>query len=285
MCNSLVLGIIGLKGGVGKTTFTANLGSAIASEYKKRVLIIDGNFDTPHLGISVGLIDPSHTLHHVLNNRASIFDAIYKHPAGFFIMPGSMTPMNVNPLLLKNAVSELRNYFDVILIDSSPSLDDKILGTMMASDNLIVISSPDFPTLTSTLNAVRIARERNTPILGIVINGAHGKDFELSQEEITEASGVPVLETLPDDIKIHESLSQVTPAVLYSPRRKISKKYMRLGAKLIGENPDANSPLFVIKAKAKNLSSEIRKKINSLKGSFKKKIQIKKRKKEVKNGR
>jgi septum site-determining protein MinD len=274
----LVLGVIGIKGGVGKTTFTSNLGSAISSEFKKRVLIIDANFDTPHLGISLGLTEPEVTLHHVLSNQASVFDALYQHPSGVFLLPGSLSPFEVDPLGLKDAVSELRDYFDVILIDSSPSLDNKILGTMIASDKLIVVSSPDYPTLSSTLHAVRIARERETPILGIVINRSRGKRFELTPDEISDASGIPILAVLPDDIKVLESLSMTTPTVLFSPRRKISKEYVRLGANLIGENPRKNSALFKISAKVRDLSSEIKKKISSVKESIRKR---KKRKKEV----
>ena len=68
MTDAKVFGIIALKGGVGKTTVVANLGAALAQEFHKRVLLVDANFTTPHLGLHVGMVRPSHTLHNVINN-------------------------------------------------------------------------------------------------------------------------------------------------------------------------------------------------------------------------
>ena len=71
-----VIGIMSLKGGVGKTSVVASLGSALA-ELGKNVLLIDANFHAPNLGIHFNLIDPEVTLHDVLSRKANVRDAIY----------------------------------------------------------------------------------------------------------------------------------------------------------------------------------------------------------------
>jgi len=235
------LGIIALKGGVGKTTVTANLGSILASEFNKNVLMVDGNFSTPHLALSMGLVDPKVTLHDVLNNKASVFDALHRHDSGVYLIPGSPYPIKSNPSLLKNKLSEISEYYDIVIIDASPSLNDEVLATMMASDGLLVVTSPDYPTLASTIHAVRLAKQRHTPILGLILNRTRNKKYELSIDDIEKATGVPVLSIIPNDDKVLEALSQTTPAVLHSPKRKVANEYRRLAQRIINENYESLS--------------------------------------------
>ena len=72
-----IIGIISIKGGVGKTSVVIALGAAMANEFDKKVLLVDGNFSAPNLALHLGLINPEITLHHVLNNRANAENAIY----------------------------------------------------------------------------------------------------------------------------------------------------------------------------------------------------------------
>lgn len=235
MTDAKVYGIVALKGGVGKTTVVANLGAALSQEFQKRVLLIDANFTTPHLGLHLGLVNPKYNLHHVLNNQYSVYEAIYQHPIGFYILPGSTAPMNVNPQVLKEIIEPLKTIYDVILIDSSPSLNDEMLATMIASDELLVVSTPDYPTLSSTLHAIKVARKKKVPIRGIVLNKIHNKKFELSARDVSDASDVEVLAVLPDHIDVYASLAKMAPVVCFKPKQKISASYNKLAGTLINE--------------------------------------------------
>lgn len=220
-----VIGIVAIKGGVGKTTIATNLGALLATQFEKRVVIVDANFSTPHVGISLGIAQPKITIHDVLEKRASIFDALYQHEKGFYVIPGKLSPREVRPLLLKEEIEKLKAYFHYVIIDSSPSLNDEALATLLSSDDIIVVSSQDYPTISSTLHAVQLATKRKTPISGIVLNKSRKKKYELSTEEIEDLAGVPVIATLPDDEKVLEALSMWTPVVLHSPKRKITKGF------------------------------------------------------------
>ena len=71
-----VIGIISVKGGVGKTTVVSNLGASLASQFGKSVLLVDGNFSAPNLGIHLGVIEPDRTIHDVMHSNSHIKEAI-----------------------------------------------------------------------------------------------------------------------------------------------------------------------------------------------------------------
>lgn len=230
-----VIGIIAIKGGVGKTSCSVNLGAALSYEFDKKVLIVDANFSAPNLALHFGLADPEITLYDVLSNKAKVGDAIYEYDKNLHIIPGSMLNERINPFKLREKLQKLKELYDVILIDSSPNLNNEILATMLASDELFVVTSPDFPTLSCTMHAVKIAKERKTPITGLILNKTRDKKFELTLDDIEKNTGIPVIAVLKDDAVIPESIAYTKPIVIHKPLHDISIEYKKLAASLIGE--------------------------------------------------
>lgn len=229
-----VIGIIAIKGGVGKTSAVASLGASLANDFKKKVLIIDANFSAPNLALHIGMVNPEVTIHHVLDGKAKAHEAIYETEHGFDIIPGSLIYEKVSPLLLGDKIRDLRRRYDMILIDSSPNLNEEILATMMASDELIVVTTPDIVTLSSTLRAIKLAKERKTPITGLILNKVYNKKFELSLEDIEKASGVNILAVLPHEVQVLEALSKNIPSTLHKNTEN-TQEYRKLAGTLIGE--------------------------------------------------
>jgi len=228
------IGIISIKGGVGKTSTVSALAASLAQNFGKKVLAVDANFSAPNLGLHFGILDPEITLHHVLSGKADIGEAVYETPHGFHFIPGTLFPKKVNPLKLAEKLKSLKRYYDIILIDSSPTLNNEILATMMASDELFVVTTPDHVTLSTTLNAVRLAKQRKTPIKGIILNRVYNKDFELKIEDIEAAANCNVVAVLPHDVDVLRALSETTPSTLYH-NNEIAKEYRELAGALIGE--------------------------------------------------
>ncbi|MBD3259000.1 AAA family ATPase [Candidatus Woesearchaeota archaeon] len=235
MSDGKIIGVISIKGGVGKTTTVSNLGAVFYKEFGKKTLIIDTNFTAPNLALHLGLVDPETTIHDVLRNKADITDAIYEHEFGFHIIPASLLNVKVNPFKLKEKIQKLRNIYDIILLDSSPNLTGDILATMVASDELLVVTSPDYPTLSCSMNAIKVAKSKKAPITGLILNRTRGKHYELSLNDIEDATGVPVLAVLPDDHKVSEALANTIPAALHAPAREVSFEYRKLAAALLGQ--------------------------------------------------
>ncbi len=235
-----VLGVISIKGGVGKTTVVSNLGSTLANRFNKRVLLVDGNISAPNLGLHLGVIDAKTNLHDVLFSHAPIKEAIVQSDYGFDVLTSALAPKKdqqgrVNPYKLHNRLSQLKEDYDFIIVDSSPNLNEEILSTMIASDELLVVTSPDYPTLSCTMHAIKVAKDRKTPIRGLVLNKVRGKNFELSVDDIEQTTGVPVLSVIQDDVKVLEALSKTAPASLHAPKKKFAVSYGELGSIITGD--------------------------------------------------
>ena len=228
------IGVISLKGGVGKTSVVAALGAAIA-KFGKKVLLVDANFSAPNLGLHLDLIEPEVTLQDVLSRKANINQAIY-HLDDFDLIPCSLSYRSeINFLKLKDKIKLLKKRYDVILIDSSPALNEETLAVILASDDLIVVTTPDYPTLGTTMKSVRLARKRGTQISGLIINKVYKKGFELSLDDVERTAEVPVMAVIPHEVNVMEALSEFTPSTIHKPKSEGSQEYYRLAATLIGE--------------------------------------------------
>lgn len=132
-------------------------------------------------------------------------------------------------------MASLRGYYDLILIDSSPASNTEMLATVMASDELFVITTPDHVTLASTMHAIKLARQKRTYLSGIILNKVKGKKYELGLEYIQDLTKVPVVSVLKEDEKILEALSKSKPLSALNNNRDSVVEYKKLAAALIGE--------------------------------------------------
>jgi septum site-determining protein MinD len=233
---SRCIGIISIKGGVGKTSCTANLGAALANEFGKNVLLVDANYSAPNLGIHFGITQPEVNLHDVLRNKVDVGEAIYEYTENLHIVPGSLLNDKINPYKLRQTIKQLKKYYDIILLDSSPNLNDEIKSVMLAADELIVVTNPDYPTLSTTMHAVKVARTKKIPIVGLVLNRVRNKSFELSIEEIEKASSVPIIGILSEDINVPASIANTIPTVMNNPQGNVSVEMKKLAAAILNEN-------------------------------------------------
>lgn len=223
-----VIGVIAIKGGVGKTTLAASLASDLVQNFNKKVLLVDANYSAPNLGLHMDIVKPEKTIHDVLAGRSRIWSAIHKR-FGVDVIPGSyIYNHKIYPLRLKDRLSKIKGEYDFVIIDSSPSLNEEVLSTMLASDNLFVVTTPDYPTLSCSLRAAKLAKQRGKPISGIIINKIRNPKYELNLSEIEDAVGIPVVAKIPDDKTNVKALFTRIPTSVYNDRSKFSKEVRKL---------------------------------------------------------
>ena len=100
---------------------------------------------------------------------------------------------------------------------------------------MIVVATPDHPTISSTIKAIKRAKQRGVKIKGIVLNKVYKKNFELDVEDIEKVLGVPIMATIPHDIDVAKALSNFVPSTSYKPRSEGSTEFKKLAAVLIGK--------------------------------------------------
>ncbi|MFH8080662.1 MAG: P-loop NTPase [Candidatus Aenigmatarchaeota archaeon] len=235
---SRVVGIISGKGGVGKTTLTANLSVALASKFSKKVTVVDCNLTTSHLGMHFGIFFYPKTFNDFLKGVAEINDVIFPHGTGVNILPASL---NVSDLVGIN-IFEIREKLqslpenDFILLDTAPGFGKEALSAIRACNEALLITTPDLPSVTDVLKAKNILNQMNVSINGVVVNKVMGKKFELSVSEIEETLELPIIGKIPFTPEFSESLSNKTPLVAYNEYSKASREIFKIAAYMANEH-------------------------------------------------
>ncbi len=235
------IGIISGKGGVGKTTVTANLGAVLAKKFKKDVAIVDCNLTTSHLSLSLGMYYCPVTLNHVLRGETKIKDAMYSHPSGMKIIPASIRleeMVGVDSSKLKSIINKLHKNVDIILLDSSPGLGNEALSAIKASNEIILVTNPNLPAVTDVIKCRDIIKSMRKKPIGVVLNMITGGRHELSEKEVEILTELPVIASIPHDMNVHKSLAERTPIVLHKPRSSASKELTRFAGWLVGEEEE-----------------------------------------------
>ena len=243
-----VIGIIALKGGVGKTTCTAAIGSALAYTFGKKVLLIDANFSAPSLGFYFDIINPKKTIHDVLHKKTSIQNTIHEYERNIHIVPAALMCERIkNVNLLKDQIDKVKNEYDIVLIDSSPHLGNEIFSTINASDSVYTITTPDIPSLSTTLRLLQILRGKKTFTSGIILNKVKNANYELQRKEIEKTTDCDVAGVIPYDKKVEMAMHIPSPLHKIYPKSSAAIAFNSIAAEIIDEEYEDSR--FLIKLK------------------------------------
>lgn len=237
---SRVIGVLSGKGGVGKTTISLNIGAALATHFQKKVLIVDTNVNTPHLGMHAGLNqDPPVTLRQVLNKNALVANAVYAEPltgVGLITAPLERGELSFTSAKIRSITRKLARDYDLILLDCSPGLGKEVVTSVSAIDAAIIVTTPDLPSLTDAWKTSSLLERMGKRVLGIVVNKRKGEKYELTSGEIESTCASKVLATVPEDDCVPLGISKGVPAVMLSPNSKASRAFKQLAGVLIGQD-------------------------------------------------
>lgn len=246
-----IVGILSIKGGVGKTTLVQSLASCMANDFGLKVLVVDGNYQAPTLGIQLGYLEAEKTLHDALKGKIKLREAIYATEHNFYLLPGSLVGGQVQPKRMNAKLKELRRGYDVVLVDTSACLEEDIVPVMKEADELYAIATPDYPSLTCTLKMVNTAKEHDTEITGLILNRLDAGEERRWKEELEDACGVRALGCLPEDESVRSALKDHLPPPLHKPRSEFARRCRKLAARMTGFSYQEPSFLDKLKSKRK----------------------------------
>lgn len=247
-----VIAIANQKGGVGKTTTAINLSASLAAN-EFRVLLIDmdpqGNSTT---GLGVAKDPSSSTVYDVLAGRTGLREIIVTvQPDGVNLAPADKNLVAANLELvtsdhreyhLRNAVMDVRDDFDFILIDCPPALDLLTVNSLVAADSVLIPIQCEFfalegiSQLIDTIDRLRENLQPTLAIEGILLtmfddrtNLARQVSSDLRdffQEEVFKT-------VIPRSIRLAEAPSFGKTILSYDPRSKGAESYIQLAKEIV----------------------------------------------------
>jgi len=235
---TLYIGIVSGKGGTGKTTSAINLGSAL-NYFNRDVTIVDGNLSTPNIGVHLGVPLVPINLHHVLQGKNNIKEAVYVHPTGTKIVPAGLSIddiRNTTPDGLVKAVKNLDGVSDIVIIDGAAGLGREALATINASDELIIITNPEMPAITDALKTIKISEALGKKVLGVVLTRTKQNNMDIALKNIETMLEKPILGIIPEDKCVREAQVKRDAVVYTHPKSGAAIAYKKLAANLVGQD-------------------------------------------------
>ncbi len=227
------------KGGTGKTTVVANLGTALA-QLGKKTIALDADVTMANLGLILGLEGKKITLHEVLSGKKKAKQAVYEGPAGLKVVPCGMSLNGVQKVRLerlKKVVLDLAANADFLLVDSPSGMGHDSITALAVAQETIFVITPNFASVLEAMKIKRVAERLHVKSPELIINRASGERTDLPQKEIESILELPVLGVIPEDIEVKHAIALGEAVVVRSSKAPAAKAFKKLAATLLNQKP------------------------------------------------
>ena len=230
------------KGGVGKTTTTANIGTALATLGKK-VVVVDGDTGLRNLDVLMGLENRIvYTIIDVIENRCRMKQALIKDKrySNLFLLPTAQTKdkNDISSDKMLKIVRDLKEEFDFVIIDCPAGIEQGFENAIIGADRAIVVVNPE---ITSVRDADRVIGKLDARGLedhSVVINRLN---YEMTQRgdmldisDIIEVLSVKLLGVVPDDKEVTVYTNKGEPVVL-DQNSSAGVAFKNIARRILGE--------------------------------------------------
>ncbi len=232
------------KGGVGKTTLTANLGIALA-RLGHPVAVLDADFGLRNLDLLLGLENRIvYTAQEVLSESCRLEQALVRHkqepnlsllPAGNPRMLEWLTPEDMQKI-----VAQLAERFDYVLIDAPAGVEQGFRNAAAAAREAIVVTNPEVSAVRDADRVIGLLHSMEISPVQLVLNRVRPQMMAnqemLSVDEITEMLALPLLGLVLEDQQVIVSTNRGEPLTLGDVASPAAKGYRNIARRLDGEN-------------------------------------------------
>ncbi len=251
-----VITITSGKGGVGKTTTTANLGIALA-KLGKRVVVVDADIGLRNLDVILGLENRVvYDLVDVVEGACGVRQALVKdkRAEGLYLLPAAQTrdKTAVNPAQMNALCKQLRKDFDFILIDSPAGIEQGFRNAIVPADRVIVVTTPEVAAVRDADRVIGLLEAEGKQDVMLLLNRVDVQMVRrgdmMSVEDVLDILAIRLIGVIPEDSAILISSNRGTPVALDGQSRT-AVAYQHVARRLLGEDvplalPEASSGIF-----------------------------------------
>ena len=255
------------KGGVGKTTLTANLGIALA-RLGQRTVVLDADFGLRNLDLLLGLENRIvYTAQEVLAETCRLEQALVKHkqepnlallPAGNPRMLEWLTPED-----MQRIVAMVAERSDVVLIDCPAGIEEGFKNAAAASREAIVITTPEVSAVRDADRVIGLLNTRGITPVQLVLNRVRPRMMAsqemLSVEDVTDILALPLVGLVVEDEQVIVSTNRGEPLTLNDNGSPAAQAYSNIARRLLGEEVPLEDPSKQRRGLRARLMNKIRK--------------------------
>ena len=231
------------KGGVGKTTLTANLGISLARQGVKTA-VLDADFGLRNLDLLLGLENRIvYTAQEVLEENCRLDQALVKHKQepNLSLLPAGNPRMLdwLKPADMKRIVEMLSEVFDYVLIDCPAGVEDGFKNAVAAAKEAIVVTNPEVSAVRDADRVVGLLNTQGVKPVKLVLNRVRPKMMAnlemLSVDDVTDILALPLLGLVLEDEQVIVSTNRGEPLTLNSNNSPAARCYSNIAHRLEGE--------------------------------------------------
>jgi len=250
------------KGGVGKTTVTANLGMALA-KLGRRVALVDADFGLRNLDLLLGLENRVvYTAIEVMAGQCRLDQALVKdkRQEGLVLLPAaqSRTKEAVSPPQMKKLVTVLAQKYQYILVDSPAGIEMGFRNAIAAASEALIVTTPEIAAVRDADRVVGLLEAQGIKRLRLIVNRLKPAmvqaDQMMSVQDVQEILAIPLIGVIPDDERILVSTNRGEPLVLEEKLSLPAIAVNNIARRLEGEKV----PFLDLMAEHDNLLNRIR---------------------------
>ena len=229
------------KGGVGKTTTVANLGTGLAMLNKKTV-VVDTDIGLRNLDVILGLENRIvYNLVDVINGSCRLKQALIKdrrYP-DLFLLPSAQTKDKsaVSPEQMIKLTDELREEFDYVLLDCPAGIERGFRNAIAGADKAIVVTTPEVSAIRDADRIIGLLEASDLRDIHLIINRLRpdmiARGDMMSVDDVTEILAVDLIGTILDDEQIVVAANQGEP--LSGQNSQAEEEYKNICRRLLGE--------------------------------------------------